>query len=121
LVATVISGSFRSLSACIGAPGPHDFTVRISAVRLRAGDRSQAEACPAIPLHARRCRVHRIPPRVRDDREPPLDGTRQQQDKSDLGQSRNDLFLRGGLDKFSRAKIFCLSGKSLSMKIDGAG
>src|SRR5713226_1638840 len=33
-------------------------------------------ACPAIPARARRCRVHRIPPRVRDDREPPLwDGT----------------------------------------------
>ena len=25
-----------------------------------------------LPIHARRCRVHRIPPRVRDDREPPL-------------------------------------------------
>jgi hypothetical protein len=48
-------------------------------------DRSRAEARPAIPLHARRCRVHRIPSRVRDDREPPLDGTRQRQGKSDLG------------------------------------
>src|SRR3984893_2548686 len=27
---------------------------------------------PAIPLHAKRCRVHRIPPRVRDDRDTPL-------------------------------------------------
>jgi hypothetical protein len=34
--------------------GPHDFAVRINAVRYR------------------RIRVHRIPPRVRDDREPPL-------------------------------------------------
>ena len=65
-------------------------------------DRSQAEARPAISLHARRRRVHRIPSRVRDDREPPLDGTRQRQDKSDLGQSRNDLFLRGGLDSLLR-------------------
>jgi hypothetical protein len=35
-------------------------------------DRSQAEAHPAIPSRARRCRVHRIPPRVRDDRDTPL-------------------------------------------------
>ena len=34
-------------------------------------DRSR-EARPAISFHARRCRVHRIPLRVRDDREPPL-------------------------------------------------
>jgi hypothetical protein len=31
---------------------------------LRAGDRSQAKARPAIPSRARRCRVHRIPPHV---------------------------------------------------------
>src|SRR3979490_3293111 len=39
--------------------GPHDFAVRLSAVRYR------------------RIRVHRIPPRGRDDRVPPLwwDGT----------------------------------------------
>jgi hypothetical protein len=28
---------------------------------------------PATPSHARRCRVHRIPPRVRDDRDTPLE------------------------------------------------
>jgi hypothetical protein len=31
---------------------------------------------PAIPSRAQRCRVHRIPPRVRDDRDTPLGGTR---------------------------------------------
>ena len=48
-----------NLSASVGASGPHDFAVRFSAVRQR------------------RIRVHRIPSRVRDDREPPLyrDGT----------------------------------------------
>src|SRR3954471_9226205 len=30
-----------------------------------------------LPMRARRCRVHRIPPRVRDDRDTPLLGTRQ--------------------------------------------
>ncbi len=47
------------LDASVEASGPHDFAVRVSAIRQR------------------RVRVHRIPPRVRDDREPPLrwDGT----------------------------------------------
>ena len=75
------------LDASIGAPGPHDF-----AVRDRPRQRSCRASCrpassgedglqrrssarrpiahgktrPAIPLRARRCRVHRIPPRVRD-------------------------------------------------------
>src|ERR1700730_7170674 len=49
----------QELDASVGASGPHAFSVRISAVRQK------------------RIRVHRIPPRVRDDREPPLewDGT----------------------------------------------
>jgi hypothetical protein len=47
------------LDASVEASGPHDLAVRFSAVRRRH-------------IH-----VHRIPPRVRDDREPPLkwDGT----------------------------------------------
>jgi hypothetical protein len=61
------------LDAGVEASGPHDFTVRVSAVRLRAGDRSR-ETRPAIPSRARRCRVHRIPSRVRDDRDTPLVG-----------------------------------------------
>src|SRR6202023_314095 len=46
--------AFRELDASVGASGPHVFAVRFSAVRYR------------------RICVHRIPPRVRDDREPPL-------------------------------------------------
>src|SRR5258708_10205552 len=39
------------------------------------GDRSQASStCPAIPSRAKRCRVHRIPPRVRDDGQRPSCG-----------------------------------------------
>ena len=49
--------AFRELDASVGASGPHVFAVRFHAVRYR------------------RIRVHRIPPRVRDDREPPLCGT----------------------------------------------
>jgi hypothetical protein len=45
---------FRKLDASVEASGPHDFTVRFRRIRQSA------------------IRVHRIPPRVRDDREPPL-------------------------------------------------
>ncbi len=34
LVATVVRGRIRDLSACIGAPEPHDFAVRCSIIRL---------------------------------------------------------------------------------------
>jgi hypothetical protein len=49
----------RKLDASVEASGPHDFAVRLSAARQE------------------HIRVHRIPSRVRDDREPPLmwDGT----------------------------------------------
>src|SRR5437016_8932974 len=46
------------LDASVGASGPHDFAVRVSTVRQRC------------------LRVHRIPSRVRDDRDTPLGGTR---------------------------------------------
>ena len=42
------------LDASVEASGPHDFAVRLSAIRQK------------------RIRVHRIPPRVRDDRDTPL-------------------------------------------------
>jgi hypothetical protein len=44
----------RKLDTSVGVSGPHDFSVRLRAIRQE------------------RIRVHRIPPRVRDDREPPL-------------------------------------------------
>jgi hypothetical protein len=50
---------FHQLSACIGAPGPHDFAVRTNAARramIALGD-----VRPSHPI-----------PNVRDDREPPL-------------------------------------------------
>ena len=43
------------LDASVGASGPHDFAVRKVCALVRSATR-----------------VHRIPPRVRDDREPPL-------------------------------------------------
>ena len=50
------SAVVRRLDTSVGASGPHDFAVRLSAVRQR------------------RRHVHHIPPRVRDDRDTPLCG-----------------------------------------------
>jgi hypothetical protein len=56
--ATVIGGiASTDLDTSVGVSGPHDFAVRLR--RLRLGT----------------LRVHRIPPRVNDDLEPPLCGT----------------------------------------------
>src|SRR6202035_2524153 len=61
LLATVIRVTSRELDTSVGVPGPHAFSVRISTIRQR------------------HIRVHRIPPRVRDDHDTPLlvgrDGT----------------------------------------------
>ncbi len=58
------------------ASGRQDHTILPSAAivsRQRAGNRSQIQRIrPAIPSRAKRCRVHRIPPRVRDDHDTPL-------------------------------------------------
>jgi len=61
------------------APGrarkPHGFAVRNirrSSARRRSLTRSKTR--PAISLRAQRCRVHRIPSRVRDDHDTPLCG-----------------------------------------------
>ena len=55
-IATVAPKKLASqeLDASVGASGPHDFAVRVSAVRQK------------------RIRIHRIPPHVRDDRDTPL-------------------------------------------------
>jgi hypothetical protein len=53
-----LADTSAKLDASVEASGPHDFAVR----KLSAFVKSAA-------------RVHRIPPRVRDDREPPLHGT----------------------------------------------
>src|SRR6266704_3962656 len=66
--------NIRELDASVGASGPHDFAVRCNISRPLAVDRSQAfrQPAPATTLRAKRCRVHRTPPRVRDDHDTPL-------------------------------------------------
>jgi hypothetical protein len=67
-------------------------------VRQRAVDDSRAK--PALPSQsrARRCRVHRIPPRVNDDGQRPSGGRDGEGYRSDLGQARIEIFLQRGLD-----------------------
>jgi hypothetical protein len=83
LVVTVAYGLWFSPPGRVGktsvnltpAPGRQDHTTSPYAHApfvLRAGSRSRRAIRPATPSHARRCRVHRIPPRVRDDRDTPL-------------------------------------------------
>jgi hypothetical protein len=69
---------------------------------------------PAIPLHAQRCRVHRIPPRVRDDREPPLVWDETATGIRVIWVNREQIYFceRDSTDPFSGSP----SGKSLAMK-----
>jgi hypothetical protein len=88
---------FHRLDASVGASGPHDFAVRLSAVRYR------------------RISVHRIPPRGRDDRVSPLCGTGRRGYRSDLGIRKTRIFLQKGLDRqVTGESLICPSGKSNS-------
>src|SRR5216683_5641407 len=77
LVATVARETrerLHDLSACVGAPEPHDFAVRCSIIRPRKKLRLTLPR-PSHPI-----------PNVRDDREPPLYGERDERKKAtDLG------------------------------------
>jgi hypothetical protein len=81
---------FAKLDAGVEASGPHVFAVRFSAVRRR------------------HIRVHRIPPRVRDDREPPLrwDETTEICEVIWVGREE-EIFFQKGLD---RNPVICPSG-----------
>jgi len=54
---------------------------------------------PATTIARRRCRVHRIPPRVRDDREPPLWGRDGRDMAADLPWKEREIFCEFGLDR----------------------
>ncbi len=77
LVATVARETrerLHDLSACVGAPEPHDFAVRCSIIRPRKKLRLTLPR-PSHPI-----------PNVRDDREPPLYGERdKRKEATDLG------------------------------------
>ena len=85
------------------ASGRQDHTTSPSAAivsRPRALDRSQVlSTSPAITSRAKRCRVHRIPPRVRDDHDTPLLwGGMTRACRDDLPDGVSEIFLQTGLD-----------------------
>jgi hypothetical protein len=73
--------ALRKLDASVGASGPHDFAVRVSAIRQR-----------------RRPRPPHPAPNVRDVRNAPLSGRDGGGYRSDLGWRQRGIFLRNGLD-----------------------
>jgi hypothetical protein len=82
LVVTVICVSKHRFDASVEASGPHDFAVRLGAVRQR------------------HLRVHRIPPRVRDDtRYAPLVGRDGADYCGDLRPEETEIFFEMGLDR----------------------
>jgi hypothetical protein len=84
LFATVISGYVLSKPGWADltpqdltpASGRQDHTIlpyaATSLVRMPVTAHKSLRTRPAIPSHAKRCRVHRTPSRVRDDRDTPL-------------------------------------------------
>ena len=76
------------LDASVEASGPHDFAVRISAVRQQ------------------HISVHRIPPRACDDRETPPCGAGREGYRFDLGPRRRGIFLNTGLDRANQIELF---------------
>jgi hypothetical protein len=83
------------LDASVGASGPHDFAVRLSAVRQR---------------HRH---VHRIPSRVRDDRETPLyrDGMARNMDLIWVKREGQYFYGRGWTANHRARSLICPSGK----------
>ena len=81
MVATVVRGRFRGLSACFGAPGPHDFAVRVSLARLATLPASTASR-PAFVT----------------TRTPLLPGRDGANTTTDLGFWKSEIFLQKGLD-----------------------
>jgi len=89
----------RELDASVGASGPHGFAVRI-------GSRS---SCASF-------RVHCIPPRVRDDRDPPLSSGETGEAKELIcPTAKAEYFSRKGLTRFLKIRsdlpggLFCRS------------
>ena len=107
-LATVASEKLASqkLDASIGASGPHDFAVRVSAVRQK------------------RINVHRIPPHVRDDRETPLVWDGMARDKPVIwGASEAEYFSRddwtGQIRLKWREKFGCAQTRKLAQVTNG--
>jgi hypothetical protein len=92
----------RDLSACVGAPEPHDFAVRSSIIRPR----KKLRLTLPRPSHPE--------PNVRDDRDTPLlrAGTAETVNLI-WGKREAEYFCAKGWTGFRMQRIFCPSGKSM--------
>jgi hypothetical protein len=86
------------------ASGRQDHTIlpyaATSLVRVPVTAHKSLRTRPAIPSHATRCRVHRTPSRVRDDRDTPLCVGRDARIcRDDLPDGESEIFLQTGLDR----------------------
>jgi hypothetical protein len=90
------------IDAGVEASGPHDFTVRDSAVRQRAVDRSRAKARPAITCVPDAAASTASLPASVTIAIRPSGGWDGGGYRSDLGKARNGFFLRAGLDRANR-------------------
>jgi hypothetical protein len=101
LVATVARKTrerLHDLSACIGAPGPHDFAVRTNAARRAMN--ALGDVRPSHPL-----------PNVRDDREPPLLWAGTSETVSLIwGKREAEYFCAKGWTGFRARRLFCPTG-----------
>src|SRR5712692_2847585 len=88
------------LDASVGASGPHDFAVRESVSRQRAGYRSQVFR-PTLRSHRAQNAAASTAsrPYVRDDHDTPLCvGRDAKSSRCDLGGTETEIFLQRGLD-----------------------
>ena len=90
------------LDTSVGASGPHDFAVRIRAIRQK------------------RIRIHRIPPRGRDDRESPLWwGGTGRACKDDLPDDKSGEFFAPGLDRCNQIVLLQQTSSCAQAAQDG--
>jgi hypothetical protein len=108
--------AYFALSPAIGLVC-HRRLARLLADLTPASRRQNHTTSPSASAPFVKCaaRVHRIPPRVRDDRERPSEGRDGNRYIADLGQARSGIFLQTGLDKGqSEDDLICPSGSCLA-------
>ena len=100
--------------------GCQDHTVlpyATSAVRPARREPLTSSTSPCDHLARRRCRVHRIPSRVRDDgQRPSCRGRMGRVGRTDLPDGESEIFFAGGLDGFLSRRLICPSGRFVAPK-----
>ena len=101
-------------------PGPHGFAVRNSAVRPARRFFAHRQSLPCDSIARRRCCVHRIPSRVRDDGQRPSCRERTgRAGRTDLPDGESDIFFAGRLDHPNQLEIIAInrSRRSRSLRL----